>query len=350
MQSPGKTLLTEILVGDFAVARAVELLRAGEIVALPTETVYGLAADAQNPDAVAKIFEAKERPRFDPLIVHLPGRDAIESVAKIESNLVRSLIAKFWPGPLTFVLPKREVIPDIVTAGLETVAVRMSEHPVFQQIVGAFGGPLAAPSANRFGRISPTAAQHVYDELAGRIPLIVDGGATTHGIESTIVRVIDDAIEILRQGPITAEMLREFAPVRVATRADTVMAPGQLKTHYAPRTRLMLIDDLSTFVPAKRVRVGALIFTPSSRTERSQIEESRDVTLKLTLRNPSTLLGMTIVRYLSVRGDLREAATNLFSILRALDAANLDLIVAQRIPDKGIGAAINDRLERAASG
>ncbi len=306
---------TEIVAGERAVTRAVELLRAGEVVALPTETVYGLAADARNADAVAKIFGAKERPRFDPLIVHLPTRDALTQVAHVESDLFSSLIEKFWPGPLTFVLPKRDAIPEIVTAGLETVAVRMCAHPLFQQIVSAFGGPVAAPSANQFGRISPTMAQHVYDELAGRIPLIVDGGPTTHGIESTIVRVIDDTIEILRQGPITAEMLREFAPVRVGRRSEAIIAPGQLKTHYAPQTKLILVDDLQAFVPPSGTRFGVIS-----------------------------------LRSLSESGNLREAATNLFRTLRELDAVNLDLIVAEKVPDEGIGVAINERLQRAASG
>jgi L-threonylcarbamoyladenylate synthase len=347
-------LQTEIVGAATAVERAVKLLRAGEVVALPTETVYGVAADARNPDAVAKIFEAKERPRFDPLIVHLPTRKSLYRVAHIESDLVSSLMEKFWPGPLTFILPKQDNIPDIVTAGLETVAVRMSAHSIFQQIASAFAGPLAAPSANRFGRISPTMAQHVYDELAGRIPLIVDGGPTTHGIESTIVRVIDDAIEILRQGPITAEMLREFAPVRAGRRGDAVVAPGQLKTHYAPRTRLILVDDLAKLSPERDKRIGVLSFrpTPSSRAERSEVEGSRGKSLKLTTRDPATSLGMTFaVTYcLSATGDLREAATNLFQMLRELDAANLDLIVAEKVPEEGIGVAINERLERAAFG
>jgi L-threonylcarbamoyladenylate synthase len=306
-------LPTQIVGGQSAVTRAVELLRAGEVVALPTETVYGLAADALNPSAVAKIFEAKERPRFDPLIVHLPNRKSIDSIAKVDSDLVSSLMDKFWPGPLTFVLPKRETIPDIVTAGLETVAVRMSAHPLFQQIVSAFGGPLAAPSANRFGRISPTMAQHVYEELAGRIPLIVDGEPSTVGIESTIARVIDDGIEILRQGAITAEMLREFASVRIGRRDGTMRAPGQLKTHYAPQTKLIVMENLEDFIPPGGVRFGAIS-----------------------------------LRSLSESGDLREAAANLFRTLRDLDHSNLDLIVAEKVRDEGIGAAINDRLQRAA--
>src|SRR5256714_15179798 len=231
------------------VRHAVELLQRGEIVALPTESVYGLAADALNPIAVATIFEAKERPRFDPLIVHLPNREWLERIvgrrAK-DRDLIFRLADKFWPGPFTMVLPKLEIIPDIVTAGLDTVAVRLSAHPVFAQIARAFGKPLAAPSANRFGRISPTTAQHVFDELDGRIPLILDAGPTEHGIESTIVAVRDGGIEILRRGPIAEEQLRGFGFQPISHRQDadaTIRAPGQLLSHYAPRTPLQLIDD-----------------------------------------------------------------------------------------------------------
>src|SRR5438105_2715177 len=195
-----------------AVSRAVELLRKGEIVALPTETVYGLAADALNPIAVAKIFEAKGRPRFDPLIVHLPDGDWLEKVADLpiqDRQLVLKLAEKFWPGPFTMVLPKRESVPEIVTAGLDTVAIRISAHPVFSEIAREFGKPIAAPSANRFGRISPTTAKHVLDELDGLIPFIFDAGPAMHGIESTIVAVRDGKIDILRRGPITSEQLSE---------------------------------------------------------------------------------------------------------------------------------------------
>ena len=198
-------------------AHAVALLRAGEVVALPTETVYGLAADALSARAVVKIFETKERPHFDPLIVHLPQRDWLERVAVIENGtraLIEKLIAAFWPGPLTIVVPRTEIIPSIVTAGLTTVAVRMSAHPLFAEVVQAFGQPLAAPSANRFGRISPTSAADVAEELSGRIPLIVDGGATHHGIESTVVAPRDGKIEVLRSGPITREQLAKFGEVR----------------------------------------------------------------------------------------------------------------------------------------
>src|SRR6266487_5328105 len=217
---------------------AVELLRRGEIVALPTETVYGLAADVLNPMAVAKIFEAKERPRFDPLLVHLPNRDWFDRVTQIrdeDRKLIEKLADCFWPGPFTIVLPKKSIVPEIVTAGLDTVGVRISAHPVFTQIIGAFGKPLAAPSANRFGCLSPTTAQHVLDELDGRIPLLIDAGQTSHGIESTIVVVHNGKIDILRRGPITAEQLSQFGKIDIVSSAGKISAPGQLPVHYAPK-------------------------------------------------------------------------------------------------------------------
>ena len=311
-----------------ATERAVELLEKGEPVALATETVYGLAADALNSIAVAKIFEAKERPHFDPLIVHLPGYDWLDRVAAVrddERQLIEELADRFWPGPLTIVLRKREIIPDIVTAGLDTVAVRISSHPVFEQIIGGFGRPVAAPSANRFGRVSPTTAQHVCDELDGRIPLIVDGGPTAHGIESTIVAVRDGKIHILRRGPVTTEQLSKFGKIEIAGPIGKLSAPGQLPTHYAPRTPLRLIEDAEAFSPEENQRVGLLAWT-SVRSEED----------------------FAIVRRLSERQDLRQAAANLFCYLRELDQSDLDFIVAERVPLRGLGAAIMDRLQRAA--
>jgi tRNA threonylcarbamoyl adenosine modification protein (Sua5/YciO/YrdC/YwlC family) len=541
-----------------AIARAVELLRKGDIVALPTETVYGLAADALNPIAVAKIFEAKERPRFDPLIVHLPDREWLEKVVAPparDRELILRLADKFWPGPFTMLLPKLDIVPDIVTAGLDTLAVRLSAHPVFSRIALAFGKPLAAPSANRFGRVSPTTAHHVLDELDGRIPLIIDAGPTEHGIESTIVTVRDGRIEMLRRGPITEEQLRGFGFQPTLHRQDTdaaslgahgfqpmdpykeiqtrrgvylphwtqqgatyavtfrladalpgdvvakwefdrreiaararrqnrelteaeeqrlaelfsqkvesyldaghgecwlrderiarmvrdallhfqaqrydlvawcimpnhvhaivrpmgkhalseilhswksftaqranrfltregkfwqpesydhlirneqdfrnqvryvlenpnkaglkswpwvdaraigrepvdcrqdadatiVAAPGQLPSHYAPETPLRLIDNAGTYSPLENQRAGLLAWSG---------------------RVPSRA-GFVAIRNLSARQDLREAAANLFRHLRELDALGLDLIVAERVPSRGLGAAIMDRLERA---
>lgn len=325
-----------------ATERAVQLLRKGEIVALPTETVYGLAANALDAIAVAKIFEAKERPRFDPLIVHLPDRDWLEKIAELPSQdrqLILQLAEKFWPGPLTMVLPKREIVPDIVTAGLETVAVRISEHPVFAEIIRAFGGPFAAPSANRFGRISPTTAQHVLDELDRRIPLIIDAGATTHGIESTIVAIRDGKIDILRRGPITAEQLSEFGKIDIVESHNKISAPGQLPSHYSPKTPLRLIDDAETVIGEGRM---GLLAWKTSRNDGFQAVGSQ------TRRSGDRRsLKFIAVRQLSEKQDLREAATNLFRHLRELDALSLDLIVAERVPAQGLGAAILDRLERA---
>jgi L-threonylcarbamoyladenylate synthase len=321
-----------------AIDGAVKLLEAGEVVALPTETVYGLAADALRPDAALKIFEAKERPRFDPLIVHLPDISWLQKVAKInteDEELVSRLENAFWPGPLTIILPKTSVVPDIVTAGLDSVAVRISADPIFREIIGAFGSPLAAPSANRFGRISPTTAQHVLNELEGRIPLVVDGGPTTHGVESTIIAIQNRKIEILRPGPITEEDLRAVGcePIkcpsglkhRPAADATILRAPGQLPSHYAPKTPLRLVDNLAAFSLPANQRLGLLGWSLSEKNKH-----------------------FAVVRNLSEKQDLREAAANLFGCLRELDEAKLDLILVELVPENGLGVAINDRLRRAA--
>ena len=309
-----------------AVARAVELLTAGEPVALPTETVYGLAADALRADAAVRIFEAKQRPLFDPLIVHLPDLGWLERIAIADSPIVAKLIASFWPGPLTLILPRREIVPDIVTSGLGTVAVRMSAHPVFCAIATAFGKPLAAPSANPFGRISPTTAQHVRDGLGGRIPLIVDGGPCAVGIESTIVSADGDRLRILRAGPITAEELAPFGAVEFGVAGGVPDAPGQLKSHYAPRTSLRLADRSTFSVQRSTFNVGLLAFS-----------------------SPENAGCFSAVEILSRTGDLREAAATLFAKLRRLDDASLDLIIAEPVPEHGLGIAIMDRLRKAAA-
>lgn len=310
------------------VDRAVELLRQGQVVALPTETVYGLAADATRDDAVLKIFQAKSRPRFDPLIVHLPDAGWVERSVKIQDpvrNCFDELRKRFWPGPLTFVFPRHPVIGDIVTSGLETVAIRLSSHPVFSDIIRAFGRPIAAPSANRFGRISPTTAEHVRDELDGLIPLIVAAGPSSHGLESTIVALRHSRIEVLRRGPITAEQLAEFGEVAVIGPSLHPEAPGQLASHYAPKTPLTLVNDAEAFACPAGKRCGLLGW----KTRSSE--------------------NFAVTRCLSVEQSLTEAATNLFGFLRELDGQGLDLIVAEKLPDEGLGTAINDRLSRAAT-
>jgi L-threonylcarbamoyladenylate synthase len=310
-------LKTRILEPTRGIPEVVETLANGAPVALPTETVYGLAADALSPTACAKIFEAKERPLSDPLIVHVPSPDWLDKLAH-SSPTALALAEKFWPGPLTLVLPRREIVPDIVTAGEDTVALRMSAHAVFDSVVKKFGKPLAAPSANRFGRISPTTAAHVMAELDGRIPLILDGGPCAHGIESTIVHVRPKGLQILRHGPITEDDLRPFAPI--LSGSATVSAPGGLKSHYAPRTPLILEKN-----PTPRSeKTGLLAFTAPRE-------------------------GFAQVEVLSPSADLREAAANLYGAMRRLDEAGLDLIIAEPIPETGIGAAIMDRLRKAAA-
>ena len=294
---------------------AVRLLSSGEPVALPTETVYGLAAAALDPTACARIFEAKERPFNDPLIVHLPASGWLDELCE-SSPLAWRLAETFWPGPLTLVLPRREVVPNIVTAHQNTVAVRMSAHPIFQNIIDAFGGPLAAPSANRFGRISPTQASHVMSELGGRIPLIVDAGPCLHGIESTIVSVRSNRLFLCRQGPVTREQLERFAPV---TERREERTPGSLPTHYAPRTPC---EFWKGDPPPAGLSVGLLAWNTRGK-------------------------GFAQVEYLSDKQDLREAAAHLYTALRRLDEAGLDLILVERIPEVDLGVAIMERLVKA---
>ncbi len=294
------------------------LLAAGELVALPTETVYGLGASALDPVACAKIFEAKERPLSDPLIVHVPSVDWMERLA-VPGSLAKALAEHFWPGPLTLVLPRTSLVPDIVTDGQQTVALRMSAHPIFQEIALGFGRPIAAPSANRFGRISPTQPAHVLAELDGRIPLIVDGGPCAHGIESTIVFVHSQGVEILRHGPITSEQLAEYGSLMEG--AAGVVTPGSLKSHYAPRTPLEILET----PPVPSPRSGLLAW----RSEGA---------------------GFDRVEHLSRTQDLREAAANLYGAMRRLDESGLERIVAEPLPEIGLGVAIMERLRKAAAG
>lgn len=341
-----------------AVEAAVAELAQGNPVALPTETVYGLAADAMRPEAVVKIFEAKERPLFDPMIVHLPNQEWLEKITAIPKRsqaLVAQLIGRFWPGPLTLVLPRRDNVPDIVSSGLPTVAVRMSAHPVFNAVCSAFGKPLAAPSANRFGRISPTAAAHVMTELSGRIPLILDGGRTEYGLESTIVKVEGATLRLLRAGPVTPEALGQawrdageaegkpptevqtteffeklgitFPSTAPAGEELILEAPGQLLSHYAPMTPMRLLPRKLDFLPpaASKRKLGILAFS-----------------------QPPTGAHYAQVQILSETGDLREAAATLFAKMRHLDEAGLDLIYAESVPEEGLGIAIMDRLRKAA--
>ena len=327
-----------------AVSEAVALLAAGEVVALPTETVYGLAADALNATAVAKIFEAKERPTFDPLIVHLPHRSDLKDVAEVPEDIAKAvdkLAHKFWPGPLTIVLPKKACVPDLVTAGLPTVAVRVSIDPVFMRVVRKFGKPLAAPSANRFGSISPTSALAVKTELDGRIPLILDSGASNHGIESTIIKVtMVDAqplITILRPGPVTRDDLKEFGTVKygfkqAAKEGAAAEAPGMTASHYAPRTPLRLLSSPDDFTPEEGKKYALLSYRGDAADGYVELAEWE---------------GMHILT--PGKGKLVEAACRLFYAMRELDKLGVDEIIAEPVPEQGVGMAIMDRLKRASA-
>lgn len=323
-----------------AVKEAVALLSAGEVVALPTETVYGLAADAFQADAVAKIFEVKERPAFDPLIVHVASRNEMALVAEVPEEIaevVNKLIGEYWPGPLTLVLPRKPELPEIVTSGLPTVAVRRSSHPVFRAIGKALGSPIAAPSANVFGQISPTSAAAVEAELGGRIPLIVDGGACRDGLESTIVAVEAGEkrplLRILRAGPVTKEELRKFGKVVKAKRVtDKPEVPGQLESHYAPRTPFLMFDSPDGFEPEEGKKYGLLSYKGAEKAGWIDAHEWAQVEIL----SPGN-------------GKLAEAAVRLFYEMRKLDEAGLDAIVAEPVSEVGIGVAIMDRLRRAAA-
>lgn len=327
-----------------AVAEAARLLNAGEVVALPTETVYGLAANALNATAVAKIFEAKERPSFDPLIVHLPHRKDLKDVAEVPEDIAAAIDAlthKFWPGPLTIILPKKPAVPDLVTAGLSTVAVRVSADPVFMRVCRTVDKPLAAPSANRFGSISPTSALAVKAELDGRIPLILDSGASSHGVESTIIKVEPGSpkpfISILRPGPITPDDLKPFGTVKHAFKKkdkdDTAIeAPGTMASHYAPRTPLRLLSKPEDFTPEPGKRYALLSYRG----------EPDDGYLEL-----ADWAGIHILS--PGKGKIIECATRLFYALRELDKLGADEIIAEPVSEQGVGMAVMDRLRRASA-
>lgn len=290
-----------------AIAEAARLILAGEPVAVPTETVYGLAADATNAAAVARIYEAKSRPSFNPLIVHAPDLASAERIGEFSAE-ARTLAETYWPGPLTLVVPLRAgaEIASIVTAGLPTVGIRVPAHPAMQALLRAVGRPLAAPSANASGAISPTRAEHVLKSLSGRISMIIDAGATERGLESTIVGATGGPLRLLRPGPIQLDLEVE--------RAERIEAPGQLESHYAP---------------AKPLRLNAKGWAPDE-----------------------FMIGFGTVNgdeSLSPVGDLVEAAARLFDLLHQADASPKPRIAVAPIPDEGLGMAINDRLRRAAA-
>ena len=306
--------------------RAASLLKEGELVAIPTETVYGLAANAYDEDAVLKIFSVKERPSFDPLIVHIGTADQIHQVVGHVPDEAWKLAERFWPGPLTLVLPKRQVIPDVVTSGLDSVAVRMPDHVLTLSLLRQLPFPLAAPSANPFGYISPTMAQHVQDQLGAKIPYILDGGPCEVGLESTIIGWDPQALHwtLYRHGGIPVEQLRDIiGQMRIATGGPAV-APGMLASHYAPRKPLHIGDVEALLAAHVGKRIGVISFTRAyPAADRSEV--------------------------LAPGGDLALAAKHLFRVLRGLDVSDVEVILAEVFPDEGLGRAINDRLRRASS-
>ena len=305
------------------IQRAAALIRSGGTVAFPTETVYGLGANALSAEASARIFEIKERPHFNPLIVHVPTLEAALALSPAFPRRARALAERFWPGPLTLIVPKPPAIPDIVTAGLPTMAVRVPRHPMALALLTAAGVPIAAPSANLFSTISPSTAAHVEAQLGGKIDLILDGGPCEVGLESTIVAVEDDGpARLLRPGGLSREAIEAvIGKLEIPGRSSNApLAPGMLDRHYAPGTPMIWRDTLAGAPPPK--------------------------TGLITLQEPSPGHGFAHIEALSPAGDLNEAARNLFAALRRLDGAGLALIVAERFPDTGLGYAINDRLTR----
>jgi L-threonylcarbamoyladenylate synthase len=314
-----------------AIRAAARCLAEGGLVAFPTETVYGLGADAGSGQAVARLYDAKGRPAFNPLIAHVGDAGAARRLGQFDEAAAR-LAKTFWPGPLTLVLPRTPDCPvaELATAGLDTIAIRVPDHPVARELLAAFGAPVVAPSANRSGHVSPTTAQHVLADLRGRIDLIVDGGATPVGVESTIVACLDAPVLLRPGGLARAEIERVLGralaerPVEATAgdEGEAPLAPGQLASHYAPRTRLRL--------DARDVNAGEalLAFGPALPTGAGRAAR---------------------VLNLSSRGDLIEAAANLFSHLRALDACGAATIAVMPVPPGGLGEAINDRLKRAAA-
>ena len=309
-----------------AIREAASIIQNGGVVAFPTETVHGLGADAFNPEAVARIFELKNRPRFDPLIVHVAELSDVEKIWLKADDRAKKLMERFWPGPLTIVLPKRPEVPDIVTAGLPTVAVRLPSHPVALSLIREARTPIAAPSANPFGYLSPTTAEHVQDQLGDGIEIILDGGRCPVGIESTIIALYQEEPLLLRPGGTPLEEIeRVIGRVKIAPPdPGRPRSPGQLPHHYSPRTPLKMLTE-GDIDGRQGARIGLLAFQRPREGNFAAVEA------------------------LSPSGDLRAAAANLFAALHRLDSAGLDLILAERVPEEGLGRAIMDRLRRASS-
>jgi L-threonylcarbamoyladenylate synthase len=303
------------------------VLKKEDIVAIPTETVYGLAGNIFSEKAIKKIFALKNRPLFNPLIVHIKSIASLSEVAMDIPEVALTLTKAFWPGPLTLVLKKQPHIPDLITAGKPTVAVRMPNHKTALSLLNMLDFPLAAPSANPFGSISPTTAQHVEEYFKDRLQLVLDGGPCERGVESTIIGFDDDGAVLYRYGSISMEEIENvIGKIKIITKNNSSPnAPGMLLKHYAPKTPIIVVDDVKKSVaenPDKKL--GVLIF-----------------------KEEKTFSPSDVIEILSKKGDLKEAAGNLYAAMHRLDHEGLDLIIAEKFPETGLGKTINDRLERA---
>jgi L-threonylcarbamoyladenylate synthase len=317
------------------IKKAADIIRNGRLVAFPTETVYGLGADSLNPVACAKIFQVKNRPLDDPLIVHIADKQDVFKVAKEIYKITLDLIDEFWPGPLTLVLKKSPDIPEIVTAGLDTVAVRMPANEIVLSLIKEAQTPIAAPSANRFGRPSPTTAQHVLDDLDGKIDLIIDAGKTDIGLESTILDLTQTSFCILRPGGVSIEKLRKIIPQVEFYKQDEILSPGMYPRHYSPKAKLILIEE----------------------DGKAQVDKVRELVKEFELQGyPFGIMakeenkdkyGDFKVKSLGPSSNLALCAANLFSVLREFDKESVSVIIAEGVNEGGLGAAIMDRLRKA---
>ncbi|MEQ6167410.1 L-threonylcarbamoyladenylate synthase [Ekhidna sp. MALMAid0563] len=308
------------------ISKAKQLLENGEVVGIPTETVYGLAGNALNEDAILKIYSVKNRPKFDPLIAHTNSLDKIEGLVKEIPSKAYELTNAFWPGPLTILLNKKSSVPDLLTSGLDRVAVRIPDHPLTLELLSALEFPLAAPSANPFGYVSPTSAQHVEDQLGDKIPYILDGGPCHIGLESTIVGFDGDDVVVYRLGGTKVEAIEEIVgKVKIqVNESSNPAAPGMLKSHYSPGRKMIIGDISENLRELNPETTGILSFM---------------TTYDIPVKNQVVL---------SPTGDLDEAARNIFSALRKMDQPNIEVILTEFLPQEGLGKAINDRLRRAA--
>lgn len=306
------------------IKRAVKIIKDGGLVAFPTETVYGLGANGLDSIAVSKIFEAKQRPSFNPLILHVNSMEMFHKIADVKNKKLDQLIEKFWPGPLTIVVPKRKIVPDIVTAGNETVAIRMPDHPVALELIKDSGVPIAAPSANAFSKLSPTTALHVQRQLGKKVDLILDGGQAVVGVESTIISFKDDKFFLLRPGGLASERIEKITG-KLKKKVSEIKpdSPGQLFYHYSPNIPIKFFDEELLKKHGDK-KIGLLKFKKEGNKDKS-----------------------FVTKYLSKKGELHEAAANLFVKLHEFENEKVELILVDRVPEEGLGIAIMDRLIKA---